>query len=540
VRVNCIIKRVLKITGSVLLASAIFVMAAVAAVYGNSYSEEEKFNMSYIYFGNSDLYYHHVEKTRNSLNGIIELTTAIDRNFIDEMHKKGVEVVPFISNHWNVEAGRNALKNMKVLTDQIVEAIEYYNLDGINVDIEGLDEKDRNSYTEFVKMLRDKLPEGKSLSVAVAVNPWGINKGWQGSYDYEELGKYSDYLMLMAYDQNYGGSAPGPVAGSQFVEDSIKYALGKIPKEKVVLGIPFYGRYWKSGSSYGGYGISLTDVEELIKNYRGQVSFDKSSMSAKAVITVKSWDKKPVLFGRQLEAGTYTIWYENEQSIKYKLSLVQKYDIKGTGSWSLGQELPQTWDYYKQWLNGCYFEDIKGHWAQEAICNAEKAGWMIGLSNNTFAPNNPLTRAEAVTVLVRAFNMTADGKVEYTFNDTAKHWARKEIEIARDNDIVLGTGKGRFEPDKPVTREEMAVILDRLLENKNDKKEYRNPYKDVNSNNCSWSYEGILRMTQYGVFKGNSDGYFYPDSNTTRGEMAALMSRIAVFTGQDDVYLAGK
>ncbi|MGI6776878.1 MAG: glycosyl hydrolase family 18 protein [Acetivibrionales bacterium] len=335
-RVNCIIKRVLKITGSVLLASAIFVMAAVAAVYGNSYSEEEKFNMSYIYFGNSDLYYHHVEKTRNSLNeispnyfninldGIMELTTAIDRNFIDEMHKKGVEVVPFISNHWNVEAGRNALKNMKVLTDQIVEAIEYYNLDGINVDIEGLDEKDRNSYTEFVKMLRDKLPEGKSLSVAVAVNPWGINKGWQGSYDYEELGKYSDYLMLMAYDQNYGGSAPGPVAGSQFVEDSIKYALGKIPKEKVVLGIPFYGRYWKSGSSYGGYGISLTDVEELIKNYRGQVSFDKSSMSAKAVITVKSWDKKPVLFGRQLEAGTYTIWYENEQSIKYKLSLVQK------------------------------------------------------------------------------------------------------------------------------------------------------------------------------------------------------------------------
>ena len=50
--------------------------------------------------------------------------------------------------------------------------------------------------------------------------------------------------------------------------------------------------------------------------------------------------------GRTLEAGTYTFWYENEASLKEKLSLVNKYDIYGAGSWSLGQETADTWSYY--------------------------------------------------------------------------------------------------------------------------------------------------------------------------------------------------
>ena len=50
--------------------------------------------------------------------------------------------------------------------------------------------------------------------------------------------------MLMAYDEHYEGGEVGPVAGIEFVEDSIKYALNYVSNNKIVLGVPFYGRYW--------------------------------------------------------------------------------------------------------------------------------------------------------------------------------------------------------------------------------------------------------------------------------------------------------
>lgn len=77
--------------------------------------------------------------------------------------------------------------------------------------------------------------------------PKGWNTGWHGSYDYSALSKYADYLMIMAYDEHYQGSPAGPVAGMEFVEESIKYALKHVPKEKIVLGVPFFGRVWGPG-----------------------------------------------------------------------------------------------------------------------------------------------------------------------------------------------------------------------------------------------------------------------------------------------------
>lgn len=81
-------------------------------------------------------------------------------------------------------------------------------LDGVNVDIENVTEKQRTQYTELVRRLRESLPSDKEVSVAVAANPSGWNTGWHGSYDYAELGKYADHLFIMAYDEHYQGGAP--------------------------------------------------------------------------------------------------------------------------------------------------------------------------------------------------------------------------------------------------------------------------------------------------------------------------------------------
>lgn len=521
-----------------------------SGISGNAAAAERKYNMSYIYFGDSSSYVSHVDDTGNSLdeispnyfnigsNGGLELTDAINTDFINEMHERGILVVPFLSNHWDREKGKSALDNRKELVKEIAEAVEEYDLDGIHVDIENMTEEERDEYTDFVRLLNEELPSEKTIAVAVAPNPFWTEKGWQGSYDYKSLGKYSDYLMIMAYDEHYQGGTAGPVASLTFVEKSIQYALEKVPKEKIVLGIPFYGRYWENGKSYGGYGVSNAVIEKLIQTYNGKVELDKTSQSAKAVITIKAGDEKPTVAGKKLEAGTYTFWYENEESIKAKLNLVNRYDIKGTGSWSLGQEADDTWDYYSMWLNGYDFGDTEGHWAQEYILSMLYKGWMKGTSDNSFSPNNALTRAEAAVILVRALGLQKIEDGEAAFSDISKHWAKEEIEIAAQNKLILGSGDGKFHPDDLITRQEMAVLLDRVLVTLEDTGTVTNPYKDVSSAKYSWSYDSIMKLTDYGIFTGGADGFFKPLNKTTRAEMAALMDRITPYLEQTAVTLA--
>lgn len=93
-----------------------------------------------------------------------------------------------------------------------------------------------------------------------------------------------------------------------------------------------------------------------MEKYDGEIVYNKEYQSPLATFTIKPNDDLITVKGNKLTPGTYTLWYENEESIKAKLQLVQKYSLKGTGIWSLGKETVHTWDYYKQWLNTPYEE----------------------------------------------------------------------------------------------------------------------------------------------------------------------------------------
>ena len=201
-----------------------------------SYSQvgAQRYNMTYLY--GSGNYISMINQTENTLNEVspsyfdIDTTgnlilNTVDINLIIEVHNQNQKIVPFFSNHWDREVGRLALKNREKIATDIANAVIQYGLDGVNVDIENVTESDRADYTDLVRMLREKLPEEKSVVVSVAANPYGWTTGWHGSYDYTALSKYADYLMIMAYDEHYEGGEAGAVASIEFVEKSIQYAL---------------------------------------------------------------------------------------------------------------------------------------------------------------------------------------------------------------------------------------------------------------------------------------------------------------------------
>ena len=304
-----------------------------------------------------------VERTNGAINqvsptwfdisskGNLVISSAVDEDFIQKMKEMDVKITPFLSNHWSRSKGRAALKNSEKLSQQIVDAIMKYDLDGVNVDIENLTSKDRDDFSDFVNILRDKLPKDKMLTVSVAANPYGVDTGWQGSYDYEKLGEYADYLFVMAYDEHSQGGMCGPVASIDFVENSIKYALEKVSKDKIVVGIPLYGRFWGGDGERDGEAVVIGDVPRLTSRFKGIVEYDEDVKQPCVKFKIAENVVSARVNGKELAPGKYTIWYENKESITSKLDLVNEYDLLGAGVWALGQEKVEVWDYYYEELN---------------------------------------------------------------------------------------------------------------------------------------------------------------------------------------------
>lgn len=505
-------------------------------------SEGARFQMSYLYSGRTTDYAQYVGRAGSALqvvspsyfdlnaDGSLLVTPMLDSKFIDEMHRQGVKVVPFLSNHWDRDIGLQALKNRDELVAQIAAAIQRYNLDGVNVDIENVTETSRGDYTDLVKKLRAKLPAGKEVSVAVGANPAGATKGWPGSYDYAALASSSDYLMVMAYDEtSIGDPDPGPVASIGFVEKSIQYALKTTSPDKIVLGLPFYGRYWKTDGTIQGDGIAGSVIDSLVSRFGGTTTYDTQSQSAVSTFTIGPNENLPVVNSKTLTPGTYIVWHENEQSMKRKLELVEKYGLKGTGSWSLGQESTSVWSYMSLWVNGAFFEDAKGHWAQNDIAAVFAKRWMNGTDARLFSPNIPLTRAQAAAIVARALlpvhSAGAAQTVPGSFSDVpAAHWASREIAIARQAGIVDGISPGIFNPDAAITRAQMAAMLAKAL--KLDLiTSKKTVFSDVAANN--WAYPFIQAMAAAGALQGYESGLFRPDYPISRAESAALMNRLA-------------
>ena len=161
-----------------------FIIAGTIAVtlFSSTVFAGERLNLGYIYSA-SKSHSEIIEFTNNSVNvvsptcfdmtpnGRLDINGMIDKEFIDEMHTKGIKVTPFLSNHWGKKRAQAALRNPYPIIQEVVRAVYEYNLDGVNVDLENLDAKDKDALTNFMKLMREAMPADKTVSIAVAANP---------------------------------------------------------------------------------------------------------------------------------------------------------------------------------------------------------------------------------------------------------------------------------------------------------------------------------------------------------------------------------
>jgi hypothetical protein len=172
---------------------------------------------------------------------------------------------------------------------------------------------------------------------------------------------------------------------------------------------------------------------------------------------------------------------------------------------------------------GKQFTDINGHWAQKEITDWTSKGLAYGYDDGTFRPDNSITRAEFVTFLNRAFNLTQTADI--SFNDVSpSDWFYTDIQKAKAAGIVSGYEDNTFRPNNTITREEAMSIVVRLKKLPTVSNDYLSNFNDAYSVS-DWAKDAVNTAVAYGLVSGYSDNTIGSGNSITRAEAIVILNR---------------
>lgn len=278
------------------------------------------------------------KKPGSLLNSV---TADHKRKIIQSAHQKNIKVYLVVHNlfYGTVEKGKQVASavldndiNRSVFIQNLRNELKQFSYDGINIDMENLYMTDKNSFSLFIKNLSHALhADGKAVTVSVPANTGDSHANpWSPWFDYAKLGQYADRLVIMTYDEHNPRTKPGTTASLDWTEATIKYALNHgVRPSKILLGIAGYGWNWDTTANksiYSSYALLMSQKAK----YKTPIFWDSVSQT-------------PYLSYVDENKDAHQAWFENSYSLRFKLDLVEFYNLQGIGIWRLGLEDPMYW-----------------------------------------------------------------------------------------------------------------------------------------------------------------------------------------------------
>ena len=138
-------------------------------------------------------------------------------------------------------------------------------------------------------------------------------------------------------DEHWSAGSPGPIASIPFVRAVLDYAVTVIPKEKIVLGMPFYGYDWPEKATASE--VTAVKSQEMLKSLNIKPQWDSQAQSY--------WFKYETP-----EGGKRTVYYESARTLKTRLDIAREYGIAGVSIWRVGDETPDFFPPLKKYRDG--------------------------------------------------------------------------------------------------------------------------------------------------------------------------------------------
>ena len=167
--------------------------------------------------------------------------------------------------------------------------------------------------------------------------------------------------------------------------------------------------------------------------------------------------------------------------------------------------------------------DLDGHWAQPFIEYLDQEGVINpSATTGKYEPDRDMTRAEFMRYINRAFHFTETASISYS-DVPSNAWYYETVQIAARYGYINGTGDNQMDPEGRVTREQAAVIIGRLYKaDPGNVSPSDLPFTD-NASVSDWAAGYIEAAVDKGFITGYSDGSFQPQRVVTRGEVAKIL-----------------
>lgn len=260
------------------------------------------------------------------------VSDSTDETLVRWADESGKQVWGMVGNRSDAELAHRLLEdesNRQDVIDQLVAYVDHYGMDGLNLDFENVLPKDRFGLTAFVEELACRLHRiGAVLSVNVSPD---LGSDWTAAFDYAALGEAADYIVLMGYDEHWGGSpVAGSVASLPWVASGLDTLHEAVPASRTILALPTYTRKWTLAPS----------VTSTILSIREQAAAVESLGAGS-----RSWDETigQYVYTFAKSGTTYKIWAEDSRSLALKTAEAAKRGMAGLAYWYIGGETPDIW-----------------------------------------------------------------------------------------------------------------------------------------------------------------------------------------------------
>lgn len=175
------------------------------------------------------------------------------------------------------------------------------------------------------------------------------------------------------------------------------------------------------------------------------------------------------------------------------------------------------------------FIDISNHWAREIINAAAEKNIVNGYKDNTFRPNNSITRAEFLTILYNSGVVdTAEADGDISFNDvTGNEWYYDYIKWGAENNLIVGYEDNTFRGNNIISRQEMAVVISKFIKLAEIETDEAEAVEFADADTIApWAKEYVDNISAYGIVKGDNNNLYLPNKALTRAETAVIINQI--------------
>jgi spore germination protein YaaH len=205
------------------------------------------------------------------------------------------------------------------LVADLLKAAESF--DGLQIDFENVPQRDGRAFHSFLAELRSGLKD-KSFTIALPARTRTINND---VYDYAKIKPMVDRILVMAYDEHWSGSAPGPIASLGWCRNVADYAIRVVGLDKLIMGLPFYGRAWGNINPSRAYlysGIETVQSENGVSEIFRENGIP--TFNYDVTVSVK-------------------VYYEDDYSLSARMEMYRGMGVRAIGFWRIGQEIPTVW-----------------------------------------------------------------------------------------------------------------------------------------------------------------------------------------------------